>query len=169
MELTKKIELTRHIGAEFLTWVAFRSSAQEGVITTSAGPVEVEFIDRVTFISPYAASQASMIKGENPIETAEARMALRRGRLVEDARLQIQWQGKPWTFNWSGPKFLASGVKVPAVLGDNEEEAVMERFELMRSLEDILGSLYHAFLELRLDDKKWGAEIETMRKWLKED
>ena len=167
MDLGKKIEATRQLGSEFLTWMLFRSVVQEGIFETEAGQVELWFEDKITLVSPFAGGEINILKGEAPAETRESLTAILKGKQIEEAKLSITFQERRWDFSFNGPKFLFSGVKVPAVLGDTDLETVMERFDLMATLEETMANLYHEFLNLRLDDQAWGVECQNVERWLR--
>jgi hypothetical protein len=168
MDLTRKIEGTRHVGSEFLTWLAFRSVTSDGILDTSLGQVELWFEDSVTLVSPYAGSEMNILKGESPAQGPEALLALRKGKQLETAKVSINYQGKRWEFQLSGPTLGLSGLKVPAVLGENPYESVIERFDLLATIEQIIRSLYDEFLTLRLDEKRWAKEVGRVEGWLGE-
>jgi len=166
MDLAKRIEGTRQFGNEFLTWLLYRSSVKEGQLETALGKMEVWFEDKVRLVSPLAGGEMNILKGESPAEGDEANVALQLGKQLDEARMSINFQGKKWDFQFAAPKFALSAVKVPAVLGETEAENVMERFDLLATLEDIMGSLYHEFLKLRLDDERWPEECRLIGKWV---
>jgi hypothetical protein len=166
MELTKRIEGTRQLGNEFLTWLLFKSLSQDGIIETEIGRVEVWFEDKITLVAPFAGSEVNILKGEAPAQGQEAVTALRQGKQVDDAKLSVTFQSKRWHFLFSGPKFTASAVKVPAVATETELEAVIDRFDLVGTLEEVMRSLYHEYLKIRLDDTTWGTECTRVEKWL---
>ena len=76
MDLGKKIEATRQLGSEFLTWMLFRSVLQEGIFETEAGQVELWFEDKITLVSPFAGGEINILKGEAPAESRESLTAL---------------------------------------------------------------------------------------------
>jgi len=167
MDLNKKIEATRQLGEEFLTWLMGKSVMQEGMFQTEAGPVELWFEDKITFVSPFAGAEMNILKGEAPAEGSEALMALRKGKLIGDAKLSVTFQNRRWDFSFAAGRFALSAVKVPAVLSDTEEEAVVERFDLLATLEEVLGGMYEEFLTLRLDDGRWKRECRRFEEWVK--
>jgi len=166
MDISKKIEGTRQLGAEFLTWLMFRSLSNEGILATPLGNVELWFESSVTFVSPLAGGEVNILKGEAPAEGKEAHVSLRKGKQIEQARLSVTFQSKRFEFSFSGPAFAISSAKVPAVLGEDDAQNVLERFELLASLEDVVRSLYHGFLELRRDERKWAEECKRFDEWL---
>ncbi len=168
MDLFKKIEATRQVGSEFLTWLFYKSASATGQIKIDAGVVELAFEDRISFVSPYASGDAQVLKGVSLGESMDSLRAIAGGRLIDDAKLSVKFQEKRWEFGFSGSKFALQGVKVPAVLADTELETVIERFDLLATLEQVMRSLYHAFLTLRLDEKAWQNEVAFIRKWLQQ-
>jgi len=168
MDLIKKIEATRQVGSEFLTWLFYRSASGTGQLKSELGPVELAFEDRISFVSPYASGDAQMLKGISLGESMDSLRAIAGGRLIDEAKLSLKFQEKRWEFVWSGSKHSASAAKVPAVLADTELETVIERFDLYATLEEVMRSLYHAFLTLRLDEKAWQTEVARIRKWLQQ-
>ena len=109
----------------------------------------------------------AILKGEAPAEGLEAALALRKGKLIEEARLSITFDGRRWEFAFHGPRFSLTAIKVPAVLSETEFEAVMERFDLLSTLEEVVGVLYHEFLTLRLEEGGWARECQRIEKWLR--
>lgn len=168
MELTKRIEGTRQFGNEFLTWLMFRSLESEGQIDTEQGRIELWIEDRLTLVAPFAGREVNILKGESPAQGEEAGTALRMGKQLDNARISISWQGKRWDFQFSAPNFAFTSVKVPAVLTETEFEAVVDRFDLLGKLEEIMRSLYHEFLKLRTDDGRWQVERSRMEQWLRQ-
>jgi hypothetical protein len=166
MELAKKIEGTRQAGAEFLTWLVYRSVVSEGMVQTSLGPVEMWPENKVTLVSPYAGGEVNIVKGDAPAQGREVAAALLKGKHIEEAKLSVNFGGKRWDFTFNGPAFSLSSVKVPAVLGDTDIENVLDRFELLGTLEEIVGSLYDNFLEIRMDSERWAEEVRAFEDWL---
>jgi len=167
MDLSDRVERTRHFGTEFLTWLLYRSTAGEGAVETVDGPVEVWFEDKVKMISPLAAKEVDLFKGKTPAHSYEALEALRRGKVVEEAVLTIgKGDDREWKLALSGPKFALSSVRLPALLKEESDERVIERFWLMEQLHKIIEVLYTTFLEIHLDSQRWGKELSGIRAWL---
>lgn len=166
MELAKKIEGSRQTGAEFLTWLIYRCVSSDGMVQTSLGPVEMWPETRVTLVSPYAGGEVNIVKGDAPAQGREVAAALLKGKHIEDAKMSVNFGGKRWDFTFNGPSFALGGIKVPAVLGDTEMEIVLDRFELLGTLEEIMGSLYDGFLEIRMNPERWSDEVRSFEDWL---
>jgi hypothetical protein len=165
MDLSKRIEGTRPLGNEFLTWLMYKSISQEGQFQTEMGNLELWFEDKLTFVSPFAGGEVNILKGESPAQGEEAVTALRQGKQIDEAKLSLNLQGRRWDLTLNGPKFALSGIKVPAVAADTEFEAVIDRFDHLGTLEEIVRALYHDFLKMRLDHEAWGAECRAIERY----
>jgi len=166
MDLINRINYTRFLGREFLTWLWFRSDTREGLFELQGGPVEVWFDAKLTLEAQGDLKEQNVIKAENPTEADEARASLLTGKLVADARLRIIRDQKQWTLNVKGDTLALSGVKIPALLSRDDEEQLYERFYLMEELEDLFADLYEQFIRTRLDDDAWRDEVQTIRSWV---
>lgn len=165
MDLTKRIEGTRSLGNEFLTWLLYKSVSGEGQFQSEMGPLELWFEDKITFVSPYAGGEVNILKGESPAQGEEAVTAIHQGKQIEDAKLSVNLHGRRWDFAFNGPRFQLSGVKVPSISAETEFEAVIDRFDHLGTLEQIMRALYHDFLKLRLDASKWEAECRAVERF----
>lgn len=167
MELMKKVEATRHFGSEYLTWLLYTSTRGDGEITLADGSVvEVWFEDKVKMVSPIATKEVDLFKGKSPAHSNEALEALRDGKVIEEASLIIIKGDKEWKMGFNGPRWSYSSVKIPALLKEEEDDRIIERFWLLEELHGIMESLYKSFLEIRLNSTSWGDELTAIRSWL---
>lgn len=170
MDLIDKINNTRYLGKEFLTWLWFRSDKNEGLLQIpDMETVEVWFDDKVVLSGADTTREQNIVKGEAPTESPEARMGLRMGKKVAEAKLRIIKGQRKWSFGVKAETLALSGVKIPAVLSREEDDQVYERFYLLEEVSNIFAALYKMFVELRLDKEQWGAELEAMRAWLQSE
>jgi hypothetical protein len=168
MDIINRINATRYLGREFLTWLWYRSAQQSGVFELGAGeaPVEVWFDQKLTLEAQGDIKESNVIKAENPTETSEAHAALLSGKLVADARLRVVSGQKQWTLSVKGDTLGISGVKVPALLSREDDDQLYERFMLIEEIEDTVHALFRQFMELRLDDEAWRPEVQAIRAWV---
>ena len=166
MQLSKKIEQTRHYGLEFLTWMLFRSTKGDGVIETSSEKTEVWFEGKVRLVSPIATKEVDLLKGKTPAHSREAREALRQGKLLEEAGINLIRDEREWNLTFNATRWTFSGVKLPAVLQEEEDDRLIERFWLLEELHKAIEDLYTAFLEVRLDSTRWGPELNALQEWI---
>ena len=64
--------------------------------------------------------------------------------------------------------FNVSGLNLPKAGRLPFEEALRLRLDYALEFETLLGELFGAFLELRLDEKQWKAETKTIHGWAAE-
>ena len=166
MDIINRINSTRYLGREFLTWLWFRSSAQSGIFEMSDGPLEVWFDAKLTLEAGGDVKESNVVKAENPTETSEAHAALLTGKLVSDARLRLVSGQKQWTVSIKGDTMALSGIKIPALLSREDDDQLYERFMLIEEVEDTIAGLYQQFMELRLDDDAWRPEVQAIRAWV---
>jgi hypothetical protein len=168
MDLSAKIEHSRHYGNEFLTWLLFRSTVGSGAVRTwEGGEIEVWFEDKARAVDPLKAKEQDTFKGEKPAHSREALEAIRRGKMLEEAGLSITEGEKEWHFSLNGPRWSLNTVKIPALLKEDGDDRVLERFYLLEQLHIKLESLYRTFLELRLDPGSWKKEKHNLGKWIR--
>ena len=168
MDLIDRIHHTRFIGREFLTWLWYRTELQEEIFRIDdAPPMMISFDDRLVLEAAVEnIREVNTIRGESPTQTAEARAALRMGKKAVQARLTVGLGTQEWICVVKGDDLSLSGIKVPAVLKDAEDDVLMERIHLLDQLEDALDALYREFLGIRMDDARWGSELEAIRDWV---
>ena len=169
MDLIDKVNQTRFLGKELLTWLWYRSDKQEGLfrIDGVGEPFELWFDDKLVLdVAIDRVKEVNSIRGESPTETAEAKAALSVGKKVADARLRVVKDQREWVVSIKGEELALSGVKVPSLLSREEDEKVLERLELIEELEQVLDSLYATFLRLRMDSVAWREEVTAMRGWV---
>jgi hypothetical protein len=168
MDIINRINATRYLGREFLTWLWYRSATQQGIFELPDGAVEVWFDARLTLESQGDLKEQNVIKAESPTETTEAHAALLTGKLVSEARLRVVHGQKQWSLAMKGDTLGLSGVKIPALLSREDDDQLYERFMLIEEIEDMLAALFRQFMELRLDDELWRPEIQAIRTWVHE-
>lgn len=166
MDIINRINSTRYLGREFLTWLWYRSSLQNGIFEMSDGPLEVWFDAKLTLEAQGDVKESNIIKAENPTETQEAHAALLNGKLVSDARLRLVSGQKQWTLSVKGDSLAISGVKIPALLSREDDDQLYERFMLIEEAEDTVHALFQQFMELRMVDDAWRPEVQAIRGWV---
>lgn len=169
MDIINRINSTRYLGREFLTWLWYRSSQQSGVFQMpggEGGQIEVWFDAKITLEAQGDVKESNVIKAENPTETSEAHAALLNGKLVSDARLRLVSGQKQWTLSVKADTLGISGVKIPALLSREDDDQLYERFMLIEEIEDTVHALFQQFMELRMDDDAWRPEIQAIRSWV---
>ncbi|MBN1944067.1 MAG: hypothetical protein JW797_00270 [Bradymonadales bacterium] len=165
MDLVDLIESCRFLGGEFLTWLWFACDQQEGrFVLPDIGSVEIAFDDQLVLEAFLTQTERSRLSGGNPIDSPEAKIALKAGKRVSKAKLRLTWQEREWLFSVDARQFDFTGVKVPAVLSEHSEQLI-ERLTLIDELVLIWRTLYGQFLELRLADS-WERTEQEIADWI---
>ena len=157
------------LGEEFLTWLWFRWETQGGEFTLSGGRVVgVALDDFLTFAALNEDETEQTLRRGLPTRTAEARTALRQGRLLRKARLLLAEGDRQWTATLDGPTLSLSGVKLPDDAEECESEAdrTSDRAANWLTLHEIVQALYGVFLKERLRDDYRADGAEAMAAWM---
>jgi hypothetical protein len=195
MNLADRIEKRRFVGREFLLWLWFESELFEATLSTEPHGSFGMWIEGQLVLS--AGRETTRIKGSFPGGGASAREAkegLLVGKLPEIAGLHLSWRDQEFQFVLRAERLALSGLKLPTVLGGEEEpdaaslaptrpsrkrrnapderdeaheghESFYERMTLTRDVESLLEALYVDFLALRLSPA-WQVEVApVMRTW----
>ena len=168
MDLIDLINRTSFIGPEFLTWLWYRSELQQGVFDAGGeiGPFELFFDDKLTIASPAVNAQENHFKGGHPATSAEARLALKLGKLASEARLKVQRASQEWSFSLKADRLEPSSVRIPAVLSREDDEVLNERMVLLEQLDAMLKALLRQFLVLRTSPEWESTELPAVRAWV---
>ncbi|MGK0360454.1 MAG: hypothetical protein ACI9U2_002767 [Bradymonadia bacterium] len=175
MDLLDQMHRTAFLGAEFLTWLWYRSELQEAVFVLDeklmgaedAPPsFEVWFDDKLIVGSHLVDAQENHFKGGHPTSSLEARTALRLGKLATEAKLRIVRGTQEWTLAFKAANFSLGGVKVPAVLAKEDDEKFYERMFLLEQLDQMIRGLYGQFLQVRLSEEWDTTELPSIRDWV---
>jgi len=164
-----RINNTRYLGKEFLTWLWYQSDKNEGLVRLgSAGPaIQVWFADRIVLSGASQEAERVTIKAVEPSTNLEARTALQRGKQVEQARITIVREQREWTLTVSGEELSLGSIRIPALLTKDADDQLSERLHLLDLLDGMIVDMFGVFMELRADDTAWPAERDGMSEWIK--
>lgn len=173
MALLDQIHRTAFLGAEFLTWLWFRSEHDEnftvGEMDTgeSLEPFELYFDDKLTVGSAIVNAQENLFKGGHPSSSLEARTALKLGKLAHEAKVRIMRGTQEWSFVLRAENIAVSGVKLPAVLSREEDDRFYERMFLQEELDHMIKGLFAVFLRRRLADSWESVDLPAIQAWIR--
>lgn len=169
MDLLDQMHRTAFLGAEFLTWLWFRSEKQEGVFALDPefGDFEVWFEDKLVVGAPAIDAQENHFKGGHPTTSLEARTALKLGKMARDAKLRVVRGNQEWVFTFKAETLSAGGIKIPAVLTREDDEKFYERMELLEQLDQMIKGLFAQFLLLRLSPEWDKDELPAIQAWVR--
>jgi hypothetical protein len=167
MDLVDRIETTRFLGGEFVLWLWLSRDVTEGMIELpEVGSVEVNLESALTLIDPLAEKERVAIRGVDPCATREADQALRRGKLPRKVGLRFVHADSEWICTIDAATLALSGVRLPALLSEGEEEHFHERMRLFEQLHGLVQRLYRHFLGVRLTPAYDEQLLPAMRRWV---
>lgn len=178
MDLLDQMHRTAFLGSEFLTWLWHCSDVNEGNFDVGdvvqdalggGGDFELWFEDKLLMGSPTVDAQENHFKGGQPTTSLEAHTALRLGKLAREAKLRIVRGTQEWAFSLKADSLTLNGVKVPAVLAKEENEAFTERMELLEQLDWMIKALFAHFLRLRLSPQWHSDVLPALQSWARGD
>lgn len=161
-------EATRNsfLGLEFMTWLWYRVETENNQFDVRTNRFEVTFDDQLMLEVQLAESEQTRLKGGAPAHSPEAYKALQHGKRISRARVRIAQNEREWLFMVTSETFAMSGLKIPAVLKDDEDDKIDERLFLIDELDEIWNTIYGEFLRVRLSDG-WEKETASVRDWIK--
>ena len=169
MDLLDVIESGRFVGREFLVWLWFESEVLDGrfeLPDPDGGSFDLWFESQLTLEAQRSEKEKSRLVGAAPSMTSEAHEALRRGKLPTKARIRIERGEQPYGFVLDAETLSLSGVTLPALMKDDDEERFYERMYLLEQLEAMVDMLYSTFLTLRLDSSWDDQVLPVIRDWI---
>jgi hypothetical protein len=170
--LGERIETTRFLGRELLTWIWFESEIfEQSFSITGFGDCTLYLEKKLVLESAEGdrEKEKSTLTGAAPSGSPESREALRQGKLPTQARVVIERDDQTFTLVLDADSLAMSGVKIPAVVKGEGEDPFYERIGLIEELEGAIESLYRDFLRLRLE-AGWSREvIPAIRLWMRDE
>jgi hypothetical protein len=161
----------RSLGREFLTWLWFKSEERNGMILIPGiGETEIHMVRRLVLESGDGEYSESVVCQGMHADLKEGREALRRGKKIKEARLQLTRDAATWEFTLKADRFQFQSLKMPVVMDldeeqDNRDGRVLERIYLLETVVRIMDRLFALFVSLRLPES-WQKERLRMEKWL---
>jgi hypothetical protein len=167
MDLVDRVESTRFLGGEFLLWLWFSRDVADGQIAVEGlGTIEVSLESQVTLGDPIAEQERVAIRGADPFGTPEAEQALCQGKLPRKIGLRLTFQDSEWVLALDATTLGCSGVKLPALLTEGEEEHFFERMRLLEQMHDLIGAIYAQFLGIRLSAEWESTLVPALVSWV---
>lgn len=168
MDFVDRLNTTSFLGKEFLTWLWFETEARDGLINIPDGgsAAEIWFCDGIVLSGSGEHAEKVTIKAEDPSLSPEARVALRLGKKVAQARLRIVRSQREWTVTLKGESLAVSSAKLPALLTQEADDKFRERLSLLDELDAMIRALFGAFMELRHKEGSWAPVRKAMQAWI---
>lgn len=170
MDLLSLMNEKVFLGQEFLTWLWFCCETEPALTLADGRQVELMLGDRL-LLGPVMGQEGTRVTvSGREASLAEARQALKRGKLVEAIRLGLMIDGEEYALSLNAAELAINAMKTPATApaeGGPEgiDGLVLERVALIeaavRGLEGLLG----LFLRGRLADEAGGELWARVKAW----
>jgi hypothetical protein len=170
--LGERIETTRFLGRELLTWIWFESEVFEQSFAIEGFGDCTLYLEKKLVLESAEGDrekEKSTLTGAAPSGSPESREALRQGKLPTQARIVIERDDQSCALVLDADSLAISSVKIPAVVKGEGEDPFYERIGLIEELEGAIESLYRDFLRLRLESA-WSREVvPAIRQWMRDE
>ncbi|MGC6493325.1 MAG: hypothetical protein ACON5B_10855 [Myxococcota bacterium] len=157
-----------HLASEFYAWLWWRSDEVSDVfdLGSDLGSVTLWVDSRLAFRLPGDNKATAVMTGENPNASLESRAALAGGKVLQELRVGIRRDDREFTATLRGPELHITGLKVPQVLSESEQEAVMDRMFAYDELALVVGALFSSFADARVRPAYESEVLGPMNAWL---
>jgi hypothetical protein len=157
------------IVAEFYLWLWWRGSRDEDLDLDGIGPIRASVDDRVALIDRQDRKCRSVLSGGRSPAVPEAPAALLGGKLPAEVRVVLRRKDTEFTATLKGEQIDLSGLRVPALTGDEDEVAkVLDRMALLEEASDLLGALFQRFAAERLAPDWSTTRLPAIQRWIAE-
>lgn len=158
------------LGPEFLTWLWWRAGVSPEFADAAGGrrdgtALYVHVDEYLELRGERAAARRTSLRTGMPGASAEAKVALRHGKVVTAARLLFARGEEETALTLKAEDLDLSSVKLPSIDSADAEERLSGSLSSARRAYDDLDLLYRAFLDVRCSER-WDAEAAKMRTWV---
>lgn len=160
-------EALSFLGNEFLTWLWFRCENCGGVFELPDGEVSLIFNDYVQLASDRGEGEQSIMKKGSAHRSPEARTALRAGKLVTSARIELARGDRAFMVTIKGETLDLGGVKLPKSDEQDPIDKDADRLASLEELSEIVEALFQSFLVVRATAEWDASEYHKMESWVR--
>jgi hypothetical protein len=154
------------LGREFMVWLLFRAAKGDAQFEDEAGEFGVAFGGRIRMVGPAGDVTDAVLKGRSPGISVELAASVGAGRTPREAELRVTRGDREFRLTLVSETLDLKGVKLPARLKDEGDDALGERMALLDELESCIRAAFQAFLRERTRPVWQRSLIPEMRTWL---
>ena len=152
-------------GREFLTWLWYRVETDEGLFDLDSGASTAMTIHKLMQMDcPHGLTGKDTFRADAPGRLAEARLALRTGKMPTKLALIMANRSEETSFVIDATSWTVSGMVPPKGDPDDDASILGGRFAAMRDTARTLDLLFETFLRIRLGGA-WQKELADMIAW----
>ena len=153
------------LGREFLTWLWFYTDKNGGEIEIEGlGVFHLNIDDRIKLSSSGGCAHEQALKGGTPASAEEAFVALRSGKMVQEAKFLLKEGERQWMWTMRADDLSPRQLKLPAIADPDPQHYMTQRIRLTQEVVEVIQSLFRRYLNLRLTNNHM-AEINKIRTW----
>ena len=155
------------VGEEFISWLAFRvDTSGSRFELPEVGEIFAWIDDRILLRERGVENPAeTSLRGGDPMRAKETLAALQGGKIFATAKLGIRKGDREWSFGVDS-QLSVKGLKLPALMVDEEDEKFFERVALLEEFTFILDALFRDFCEIRFVPKWDQSVAPRLREWI---
>lgn len=159
----------RFLAREFLTWLLFRCSQDDGaVFGDSNREFRCTIGERIRVKALGEGGTDVQMRGAAPSETPDARYMIAGGHSVRECQIFFtQGTQRVFAVTVLAEGFDLTRVTLPSLLSEEDTEREHERLALIDELEGMLRTTWRAFLGMRLTEWK-AVTLPAIHAWLRE-
>jgi hypothetical protein len=166
MGVLELIQQKAFIGKEFLTWLWYRAENDPAFDLEKNRRCDVEIMGPIVLDAHYGDARSTALRGDSPATAPEAATALMEGKKLKRARIKFSSDGVDFVAAIDGDNFNMSGLNLPRTGQLPFEEVLRLRMDYVSEFEGLFEGMFQQFMELRMDEKAWGAELEKIQAWV---
>lgn len=162
---------TARLGASFLTWFYFFLQTGEGIwASEEIEEIAIEVDDALTLSGESFGSREIVLKKGPVAKCRELAAAFAAGKAVSKVRFSF-WRGNEedegctWSLGLDKKSLQLSGLKLPKSEEPDRYGQLMERFDALAEIFEILDDIVRDFLQMRISDE-WPSILQDMRHWV---
>lgn len=158
------------LGQEFLTWLWYRSEAQNTFKGADGNDFSVIMEKRIVVQGGEGELMETASVSGAMSELREARLGLTTGKKVTRALVRFEQEPESWSFTLRAEDFSMGGFKTPKVdtkeeKDDDPEAAFFEKVYLLDKGLGFFDGIFKEFLLMRLS-AGWKEEVKRIQSWM---
>jgi len=162
------------IGREFLTWLWFKSEERNGAIALAkTDEVQLQLLKRIALEAGEGEYSQGVVCSGLHAELKEGKEAIRQGKKVKEANLQLHRDRDEWEFNFKADAFYFQSLRMPAAdppeTQEDTEGILLERIYRIENAVRTIDRLYESFLTLRFSPEWTKNEKPRLAAWLRKE
>jgi len=156
------------LGREFLSWLLWRVARNEAVFGGGADSFGFGFGGRVRWKGLVGDVTDAVLKGPSPACSAPALAAMGSGRTLCEADLRVTRKDREWRLTLLAETLDPRGVRLPALLAEEDDDRFLERLSLLDELEAMVKLAFTEFVRERTRPAWQRSVVPAMQTWLSE-